>query len=173
MYNILKKLKETDTIAEFYANHDDYDKFIVGYVNSISEEDIVIFCLDPHGKFDGYIALHIDNIYKIEIETIYLNKIRKLFQPIPPMAHFNKKNLFTNILEIANQRNNIAIVSIIDLEIVIRGYVEDISDEIITIQQIDEYGNMDGKCMFYTADIIRIIIQDSECIELEKLSYGN
>ncbi len=78
----LKKYKENRELCEIYLNPDDTSRFQVGYIVDFDESDCLIATLDRYGESDGFFCFLVENIIKIQRETLYLNNLLKVSEYI-------------------------------------------------------------------------------------------
>ena len=175
MYSKLMKFKEEYELTAFYTNEQEGDKFLVGYIQELIDDKILILNVGIHGEFDGYTVMYIDNIFRMEISSRYLNKIKKLqsFNQQDMVKIDTSKNLIEDLLNTAKEKEYIvAVVYGDDLEEV-SGLVISVGDS-ITILQINEYGEEDGETYIHLDIIDRIVMDDAECRDIKKLyHYGS
>ncbi len=170
MYNLLNNLMEEKTLTAFYTNRDESDKFSVGYVYALETDTIIIINIGIHGEFDGFTLERIEDIFKIETDTLYLRKIKMLLDCDVQSQNLEiTGELLEDILKYAKNNNHIVMIRIEGTDDSIVGFVLKISDTIISVKQINEYGEYDGICLFYRNEINRVMMKDVECILLEKL----
>ncbi len=173
MFDVLSKLCRERELAAIYSDRDDCDRFSVGYILNIDHSRILIEHIGPNGVFDGYSIINSDYIFRIETESAYLDKIRTLNKLKNEKMHGSplksSENLLIDFIDhiIAN---GIFVKMSIDLDSLdIKGYIDEKSGDILTIRQVSDYGNYDGKTFISIDDIERISIEDSECTDLALL----
>lgn len=173
MYEQLTKLKDANSIVAIYTNENDGDVFSVGYICELKQDKVLLLNVGVHGEYDGYTAMYVDDIFRIETDSKYLDKIKKLmtFNVNEKMLEANLEDVFVFLLNKAVNDNNIfAIQYNNDSEI--RGYVKEIKN-VLSVIEIDEYGCEDGKNIINIRNINKIVVDDVECRDLEKLYQFN
>lgn len=175
MFNeYFKDAKINKLPISIFTDVDNTDKFSFGFVQEISDEHILINCISPFGFYDGYTIRNRANIYRIEYQNNYGKKLHKLYQIrnqkhqlitrktdnlIADLIHFAKKENFIVSIELHNSDTD-------DLQ----GYISNVKDTIIAIEQIDEYGKNNGKSMILLEDITKISCDSDQEIMLKLLS---
>ncbi len=172
MYELLKEYWQTNTLIAIYTNKDKEETFAVGYINQLTKEEVIILHVGLHGEYDGYSACYIDDIFKIETNTKYLNKINILkdWEATDILPIINTSNdFFTSLITTAMKNSKIVAIGCYDLDTAIIGFLKSTLDNIIIISQIDEYGEQDGDTIICKDSINKIVIDDIECRDIEKL----
>ena len=172
MYDLLKKYMQANVLVAIFANKENATSFAVGYINQLTENEVIILHVGLHGEYDGDSACYIDDIYKVETNNKYLNKLNVLKEwnvlDIPQIKNIGK-SCFETLIDTAINNNSIIAIGCNDLDEAIIGYINKYSDDIIMISQINEYGERDGDVTICIDGINRIVINDVECCEIEKL----
>jgi len=70
----LKNIKKDRSLISIYDDKDNISSFYIGYVIEIFSDSILILSLDEFEQEDGYILTRFVDIFKIEKDSIYLNK---------------------------------------------------------------------------------------------------
>ena len=176
MIDILQKACEDKILIAIYTNRDDYDKFSAGYVLDVSEEELLIKHLTPNGEFDGYSVRKTDSVYRVESNSLYLDKVKKLFELKKESASLpdidTNEDILLNTIKFAMNNNFVVTICIGENACDITGYIKNINDGNIKILQISEYGQNDGETIFLLQDILKICVCDTECRDLDIL-YRN
>ena len=173
MYKLLYKLMKEDALVALYTNKNDYESFAVGYINQLIDDKAIILHIGVHGEFDGYSAYYIDNIYKLETDSKYLEKMSKLKHwDKSDVPKINVKNdCFNSLIDTALENKSIIAIGCYDSDNAITGYVINHSDGLLKILQVNEYGEEDGEVIIYNKDINKIVINDVECSEIDELYH--
>lgn len=172
MYKLLSEYLQTNTLLAIYTNKDNEETFAVGYINQLTEEEVIILHVGLHGEYDGYSACYIDDIFKIETNTKYLNKINILkdgnnTEKLTIITTDN--DCFTSLITTAMKNRNIIAIGCSDLDMAIIGFLKSNLDDTVIVSQINEYGEQDGEAIICKDSINKIVIDDVECREIEKL----
>ena len=167
--------KKDFKINEFIAIYTDIDSeyFGLGNVLAIDDENIIISSVDPSGVEDGMILYRIEDICKIEKETMYCKKIKNLMEKKKTQLNqhkFENGNILYQLLELANDEKKIIDIKLLDYEKACSvGYVSFLCDDTCEIKQIDNLGNEDGVCIFSIEDISSIKYNSIENRDIELL----
>lgn len=172
MINKLNKLLKTKTMCEIYADTNNTDKFIVGYVSGVDDEFCLITNFDYYGNYDGIICLTNNDIYRIQTNTRYITAIKKLMgkknnlivQSLPA-----KDILNTVINQLANSKS-ICQIELCDSEFVtLSGIIKtyDCQRGIVELELIDDYGDSDGETII-DVQTVNLITYDS--LDTKRLS---
>ena len=172
----LLSAKNSEIPISLYTNKEDTERFSFGFVQEVSDDWVLLASISPFGFYDGFIIKKYEDIFRCESNDKYGKKIHKLYQ-------LNKQNhsivdLVTNNLILClfqYAQNNKLIVSIelFDSECDdMQGFITNIQDDNFTIEQVDEYGNADGKSIVFLEDVTCVTC-DSEEERSIKLLSGN
>ncbi|MBC8592940.1 hypothetical protein H8744_06660 [Oscillospiraceae bacterium N12] len=74
---ILKQSRQERGILAFYDNVDDASCFIVGYVEVLFKNALLVATFDEMGVDDGFILLRFEDFFKIEKGSLYLKQLLK------------------------------------------------------------------------------------------------
>ena len=171
----LKKAMKSQSLCEIYTNTEQTDKFAVGYVLSLDEQNCVVSLVGFYGEYDGLACFSIDEIYKIQSRTKYLQAIEKLinFKGKTVRNCFFQDHILVNILSDIKDKHRICQIELCDSDSVdITGYVNDVDTKNLTVEicLIDELGNNDG-CSVVDMQMISYLSYDSnDTIRLEILN---
>ena len=171
MIKILKQCQSLNKLIAVYTNKSDYDRFAVGYIAGITEAEILLYCISPNGGYDGYFVCCIDDIFRLEYDTQYLEKIGLLISDKDvklPKIDFSD-NIFMRLLDLAKKEEYIVSVNIDESSDNIIGYVKESDEEYVCIRQVSQYGDADGETILRTDEIIDFCADDIECRTLSRL----
>ena len=169
MYEQLAKFKDEKTMVAIYTNENDGDAFSVGYICDLEQDRALLLNVGIHGEYDGYTALYIDDIFRVECNGKYLDKMKKLisFDIDEKIIVFNQENTLDFLIAKAKNDNKILAIQY-NYDSEIKGYVKK-SDTVIHVIEIDEYGYEDGRNIISMNSINKIVFDDVDCRDLEKL----
>lgn len=170
MYSKLKKYKGSKKLVAIYSNKNERENFSVGYIQELTQEKAIILNIGIHGEYDGYAAIYIDDIYRLEIDNKYLGKIAVLqdlkMEKILPLSITD--DFFYSIIKESINKERIIAINYGEEYEEIRGYVTKINN-FISLMQINEYGEADGETVIDMRLINKVVIDDVECREIERL----
>lgn len=178
MKEVLKRLKKERTLCEIYENIEDSDKFSVGYIIAVGEEMFVLENVSLNGLNDGLQCIPIDGIIKIETETLYLKKIKKLMNNdnfLCDSRKFNEKNLLLDFLKYIQSEKELCEIELLnEYSFTLSGYIISLCDDIIEMNLIDEtYGQPDGKGITKISDISSVSVKSEDLNKLKCWGQSN
>lgn len=163
-------VKINDLIAVYTDINSKY--FGVGLVLSVNDDFLVLNSVDSFGQEDGLILYRMDEVIKIEKETLYLEKIKSLME-ITETTYFEKSPRIDVILLLDKAKGENIVV---DIQLMqsgqsdVVGFVKEINNDYCVITQIDNMGVKDGECIFDLHYVSSIKYNSRENRILKKLS---
>ena len=133
-----------NTLVSLFSDELQPDTHLTGFLYAVSEEFVIIKHITPSGLYDGYVMVWRDDIFRIDAEGKYEQKIKALYDikkqqhPILPL----EKDLYCSLLQFCMTNNYLLCVQLNDS--MIRGILMDFDDQTIFLQGINEYGENDG-----------------------------
>lgn len=175
MNNLLNEIKENKEMIALYTNNHNLDKFHVAYIIHIEDGKILECNVGIHGEFDGYAAEYVEDIYRIETNTGYLNKIEYLAKTNFSQDDIEDINLepFAFLINLSIINNFISTIYLKDSENLIIGYVTKMEEGKVFVDIISDIGKYDGVTVFYFDDIVKIMVNDVEARELDSFYKKN
>lgn len=147
MLNILKELRKTQELAEFYTNGET-ETFEIGIVIALNDDILAFQSFTKNGYDDGIVVFPVNSIFRVETNTQYLNKMKKLildFSITETAKKIDNGDIINSLLQIALQKREIVSVKLLDNDSIdFTGFVERIENEECKFKIIDEYGFEDG-----------------------------
>lgn len=170
MNNIVDKIKNKSDLVAIYANNSDGDKFAVGYILNNTDEEIIMLNINPYGKYDGMSAFLVDDIFRVEYESLYLNKIDRLIEKNFdfPVIEYNE-GIFDGLLKYSKNNNKIVMIKIGNSYEYITGIISEIEKEFISLKQVDQYGIYDGSVIIKKSEISCVVSDDEDCRSIRKI----
>lgn len=144
MLNKLGTYVDSDELISVYTNVDESDIFTLGYLIGIDENNVLMNMVDRYGEEIGFCIINANDIYNIEHDKMYSGKIEKLFKLKEQKRQYisnSDSNPMVNFLKHAFDNHLLIQVNEDDYYI---GYVKDFSDQILTTEKIDNYGDEIG-----------------------------
>lgn len=159
MLSVLKKLKKTQEIAEFYTDGET-DVFEVGNIVALNDKIFAYRSFSINGDQIGIVAYSVEDVFQVQTKTQYVEKIKKLrsdddYSDIE--KEIDESNIFASLLEIALKRKEIISGKLIgnnDYNFI--GFIESIDGDELKCKIIDEYGYDDGYCYAKISDITEL-----------------
>lgn len=160
MDNIVRQLCKDNELVEIYTNPDDYDKFGVGYIEACTETDCLVHTFQENDLDDGYYVKQNDDILMIRKDTTYLkNMLHFIKAKAPkyelPKGYWPELNLQSVVLNLCMQEVLIAEVRL-ECGVEMFGWVREIGDNIVEIEQVDSDGMPDGITYVRQEDITMV-----------------
>ena len=167
MIDILRKLYASQELAEFFA-YEDTTTFDVGIIIGINENEFALQSFSISGIRGGIVAYKTNNIFKIQTNTQYIEKIKKLSDDISlsnTAKEIKKDAIFNSLLHISQKSKTVLSIKLLDNDNEdFTGFVEEINNNNCKFRVIDEYGYDDGFAYFKISDIIELAYMcDKEC----------
>lgn len=171
MQKLLIELINDKKMTSIYTDVDNYDCFAVGYIVTLKNKKILVFHIGSHGEDDGYSVINIEDIYRIETESKYINKLKALCNVnLEEKIKINTTDdLLMDLLNAAIHSQCIITLSLNHMSNLLMGYVIKIEDNKVYMLQIDQYGEDDGHTVFFYDEIQRAMIGDIEAREIDRL----
>jgi len=160
MFKIFSKLYQSRELACFYNDYESNETFYVGYIVAFNKTEIAIQLISVDGADDEIIVINIDNIFRVETEGKYIEKIKKLI-PFSQINDFSNAldeiEIYKSLLKFAYDKRGIVSIELNSSGFSdVVGFVEDINKDVCSINQIDEYGFDDGHSYIKIDDITEI-----------------
>ncbi len=161
----LRKSKEENTIVSVYTNANEPDRFSAGVIEVISIEHFIMKHVTLEGLYDGYIIRRFDDIFRIDFNGQYEQRLSLLYR-LQNQHHPNflknevdeDTNLFLAALLAAQESLIVTRVSIDETgdQDDIVGFVQGINDSGIIVSEISFEGLADGESVFMIDDIVKM-----------------
>lgn len=171
---ILMEHQEKLNMIAIYVNVEEEENFAVGYVVDVIEDQFLFLNVGLHGEFDGYTAAYIDDIYRVENDSRYINKMKQL-------CSFDLRNVLKNekeqsaimfLIDTAFKEKRVIKLSVAEKDNVITGFIIKKNSSFIEVLQLDEYSDEDGNSVIKYDDIVQVCYDDLDCHDLQIL-YKN
>lgn len=158
MYEFLKKINKSGKLVSIYADVNDSDSYISGYVLCFDQEHLLLKNISSLGKYNGIVCLEIDHIFKIEYDTILLSIIdEKVLDEEKKIEDFRFKNVLVEFLDYIKRNEIVCSIELIDsLNVDAIGIVKQIEDSYVIINTINEIGVYEGTIVLLIDKIKRI-----------------
>ena len=66
IYDTMEKAQNLHTMLCIYTNQEDTSSFSLGYIQNMTNSEVLIESINPQGNYDGYIVKNIKDIFLIE-----------------------------------------------------------------------------------------------------------
>ena len=80
MIQTLQALQQKQEVVSLYSNPDDTRKFAVGYLLTVTEEELLMAHIAPDGGYDGYSVCKTDAVYALSWGDAYSRRMKELYE---------------------------------------------------------------------------------------------
>lgn len=168
MYRILKKIKEAGKMISIFNDIERDDRFGVGFIVSLNQEEMLIKSISPGGEYDGYMWLRIEDVFQCGFDGEYEEKIMNLYDACDRQElDIPDQDIRENFLNYSISKKRM--LEIVYLSTIISGYVVEYADEIIAIREVDQYGKELGMVYIKMEVVDEIHMDTITCRKMEKL----
>jgi hypothetical protein len=173
--DILERIKEKEEIA-CLATNPYSDKFAAGFVERVSEEDVILRSFSTHARYNGWSLFKLDDICRIDHGGRYEEKLLSLYHArqtehqadLLPALDLNS-NLKFELLQ-ASQRKDWAVAIDTGATESICGFVKSVELDYVVIEKFTAYGHADGESTLDFEHIERILVDDEDLQDLRLLT---
>ena len=169
MKNLLTKTKDDNILAELYSDKENPDNFHISYILSMDDFMVLECNVGLHGEFDGYCAERIDDIYKVETDTKYIEKIKSLMErsfeceDIQPVTD----NPLKFIINMAVEKEYVAVICLESQ--CVTGYIKKFENDMLYMKEVSDYGISSGDTEVCLKDILKIMVNDTDARDIDYL----
>ena len=157
MYSKLKQLKELDKFVSIYTFDDDTNRFWFGKIEALDEEFLLMRLFNVIGAPDGLKLLPVDDILRAEYDDRYSERMKKLIGNVDSIPSGITEPVLVSTVEYCKTAGRVTTFSLTeDDDEDVTGVVESVADDVVTVKQIDLYGEQDGYTSFRLSDICHI-----------------
>lgn len=148
MKQILMKYAGLGCLVELYARADDASRFDAGWVLGVDDRYVILLAMDEKGRRDGLLLRLLENVVCVQADTLYLKKLEKLSSrfiqgrpELPPV----RGDLLSWLIRFAEDgRLGISLELADSGGEDVCGTVAQDNGRVLTVRQLDVYGNDDG-----------------------------
>ena len=170
MYSKLKQLKELDKYVSIYTFDDDKDRFWFGKIEALDEEFLLLRLYHVTGAPDGLKMLPVDDIFRVEFDDKYSERMKKLIGNVDSIPSGITEPVLISTVEYCKTAGRVTTFSLTeDDNEDVTGVVEAVTDDVVTVKQIDYNGEQDGYTSFRLSDICHIEIDRASLTARTKL----
>lgn len=145
MINVFRYCKSKNKIISFYSNRDDTAAHLTGYVLACNTDEIIIQHISQHGRYDGFILKHTDDIFRAEYDGQYEKRIERLYH-LKKQQHigfqYNEETLLSSFLEFVYSSGLIITLEFQDNTI--SGLLNGFDNSYLYLDIIDDSGTRNG-----------------------------
>lgn len=74
MLKTIRYCFESKKCLSIYANCDDTEKHLTGFISGYNDNEILISHINSRGDYDGFILIHVGDIFQIDYDRDYEKK---------------------------------------------------------------------------------------------------
>ncbi len=170
MDKILSKLKRESVLCEIYTDRN-FDAFNVGYLVYLDKDWYGISDYKPNGDWDGYLFRQTDTVSRIAVKSKYLNKMQSLIKKehlVYPFELTDEGIVICALNYVKKTSKVIKIELFNDCDLTLIGLIKDISDEYLTVEELDTYGEMTTISVIKISDISYLEFDAEEELLIQK-----
>lgn len=163
-------------IIQCHIDKWDPDSFVVGRLWYSDDTWLVMQNISPSGRWNGVALYQMVDLVRVTVQSEYLKRTKKLIrlrkESAPQVVAISGCAL-TAVLRDAMQQS-----TFLSFELWqsggrdVSGIVEDVTDQVVRVRQIDEYGVADGYSFISMEAISRCYVDDEEAKCLQMLVNG-
>ncbi len=172
MYKKLEGFLDKKELIGIYWDSDDPDRFDLGFIAAMDEDDLVLAAISTDGRYDGYQLIHIQDIFQIEYQSKYIEKITKLHgmrkRKHKPVEFGD--DFVLSLLKFAKENDLIVNIRVEDCDDSNDGFVLEADEENLKLCIVTSVGKADGMMDIDIASITDICC-DSKWEQEIKLVY--
>lgn len=147
--DMLRQMAEQKKMVAIHENPHDFESFVVGYVQHVTDEQVNFRGFNPRGEDDGILAIHLDQIASIHWDSDYLRRVQYLSEhPItlhPPIASLLSADAesLSSILTAAQESGTMITIHFLDAD-KLSGLVSSVGEDWVEFEVILDTGQSDG-----------------------------
>lgn len=173
MHKILQDCVNSKKIVSLYFNRDSPFSHLTGRVLQTNDTELLIAHISAHGYYDGFILKQVNDLYRIDMDGKYEQKIERLYcekSQSHPLICLDAPNrpLLLALLEYAKQ--NSLIVSVEFDDACLSGFLESATPDAIDLHLVDEYGATCGISHLYISEVSTIAVDTDDEQDLRLLA---
>lgn len=158
MKKFLQRLLAAKKSVRLFAEEGDSTSFVDGYLVRVCDEYVLLFSVDEDGVFDGYCLKRIENIFRADTDSQYLQALKKTIERqeiIDPFgaADLTLKDVFCHL---AKEKILCSVELFDDAETKTYGFIKDVSETAVVMNEIDRYGKDDGSVCIRTENVTTV-----------------
>lgn len=113
---MLENFKKNKKLVSLYSNVENKDAFNVGFIVDYDSKFLLLNSISEYGKYDGILLIYIDDIFRIDIDSNYENKLLRLLNNKEITNYKFKKigSCIEKLFNYAKENNSIISISFFD-----------------------------------------------------------
>lgn len=174
--NLLSQLMSEEKLVSIYADSSDKDEFVVGYIDAVTTDQLRLRAISRYGEYHGYDTYLINDIFKLEYDDWYSKRLLqysegqgRIFRAIE-MEPSKAESLIYDTLCQSLSHNAFIELRLDDPDETYVGFVESLSENILTFSRVDRNGQDDG-IVILDADEITYVVFHSMRLQALQFLY--
>lgn len=140
----LRMFKELEVLTSLFIDPQNPDDFVAGYVEAVTQRQVILRSVSPFGRYDGFMALRLADIDLILGEDDYALRLSRLIAargetPPAPVAVEEGEDLVHALCRRAVEQNAVITLWLSD-DVEHVGRVAQLDDMRVTIAELDYFG---------------------------------
>ena len=161
MINQFMQFFNSKNVVSVFCDRNNPDKHLTGFIERYSESELRIKHVSADGWYDGYILIHVDDVYRIDTDGQYEKKIQKLYsykKQIHPELPASS-NLRDSLLDYCQTQKLVISLELVDC--ILSGLLLYYDNSIIQLKVIDDNGRFDGESVVDINEVISFAVDTS------------
>lgn len=158
--DILLESRREKELLGVYADASDSENFLTATINRVFADSVIFNSFTTSGHYDGLVVKKIDNISKIEKDSMYIKKMKTILHSKEvnyPEITYRSEDGFECLLKFALENKKIITLELCESRNSdATGKVIEVGGKVI-IENIDQYGKTDGISIVALQDITYLI----------------
>lgn len=158
MKKFLEKLisQESNQLIGIYYDETNFDSFMVGEIVHIYREYVVIKNYSPEGRNDGFSCFHVNNIYKIETDSLYLKQIDNIREEDKSefFPRLNGEDFIKEFLQYTENKQK-PVEIYLEWDEKLAGYAK-VKEEYVVLEVCNDYGYKESTIAFLLENVISL-----------------
>lgn len=159
MKDLIKFCYENQKVVSLYLDKDETCSHLTGYIYNYNDSEILVAHMNPRGEYDGFVFEYVCNIYRIDYDGEYEDKIKTLYklkkQSHPQIENF-ESGILPTLLNFA--KNNKLLISIEMDDNSVIGFVDRFDNNRIRIETVNDYGSYSGITVMSLGEIETLVV---------------
>lgn len=169
MQKYLTKAQADGQMVSIRSDHEDADKFSIGYVLGFNDKTVTMKAFNPNGQIDGIFTINTADLYGIDLDDQYARKLdmrinnqETIYANLKLPSFFTDGDMnFRKLIENAKDSNQLIHINFYR-DIGLYGYIKEMNENEFAIDVYDSSGRYDGTSVFLIDDIKNINWDDED-----------
>ena len=158
MRKFLQRLLAAKKSVRLFAEEGDPAFFVDGYLVRVCDEYVLLLSVDEDGAFDGYCLKRTENIFRADTDSQYLQALEKPIEKREIADPFGGtevtlKDVFSRL---AKEKILCSVELFDDADTITYGFIKDVSETAVVMNEIDRYGKDDGSVCIRTENVTTV-----------------